>query len=1018
VEGLIPVADGDIPTDSGLIPDTLTISGDTITYTPLDGYISPTDEPTIFGYTVTDDNINAVFGLPENENLSVTVTNNLPTGAITLDDASMNASGETLGVVSGSFTDADGDDVTIGNISPATDDYNKTFGGTLTYDGDVEGTYNYTADAALPGYVGEDDFVAQLSDGQKTYYIDGHSENVYGSGTIDLTVVNELPTGAIVLEDAPMNADGETLGVVSGSFTDADGDDVVIGDITAATDDYNKTFGGTLTYDGDVAGTYNYTADATLPGYVGEDDFVAQLSDGQKNYVFKQVDGVWVVDTENTTDVYGSGTIDLTIVNELPTGAIILEDAPMNADGETLGVVSGAFTDDDGDDFIINSITKATDDDNKGFGGTLDYNGDNTPYNDDIDDTYDYTADAALPGYVGEDDFDVELWDGQIDYTFIEVDGVWSVDTATNVYGSGTIDLETTNELPEGDAWFGQVHMDSQDVGPRNLEVDFGAGVNVSSDTYTGSVIGSDNYGGTLVYDGDTWTYSTDPTLPGYVGDDNDEFGQGGYVADDLFTVNLSSDLGQQYEYQFGGENPGGEWEVWIPESPDGTIYRRTVSAQGTVSVDITNALPTIDGTPTIEHMNESIENQVFATDHLDGNPINELDALSISDTTNPGFGGLTLIDNGDGTYSYTYDPAEGFVGNDSFEITVYDGQRDYVFVDGEIQSNDLVPVSGTVNMKITNILPTGNGDLGTFESGTTTVISQNGTDNPVLVIDTPDLPQQNLPDTLTIPDGTYPGSGGGTLTFANGEWTYTPAPGFTGEETFVINVSDGERYYYNIEEWDQVYGKAEVTMTVESTPPVVPAVPLPLLEIPELKGCPAVMEAAAIELAVNSDELQLLIANSMATNPNLQPCTACENLLTAAAALKGINPEMMAAMNAIFNTLAPIDAPFDQTVVASIQTAFANFREMKPQLAAMSAEEYEQYQQYAMTDEVVEAFVSYVAVLDNDLKLPVGDAMALVMDKYFGPIETSENPNIGAYILEQIQAAQAVSEPIVASAD
>jgi hypothetical protein len=277
--------------------------------------------------------------------------------------------------------------------------------------------------------------------------------------------------------------------------------------------------------------------------------------------------------------------------------------------------------------------------------------------------------------------------------------------------------------------------------------------------------------------------------------------------------------------------------------------------------------------------------------------------------------------------------------------------------------------------------------------------------------------PQQTLPDNLSIVKDVYKGSNGGSLEFNGSEWIYTPAAGFEGTETFTINVWDGQNTYQRGELVGPDYGQGTVVVSV--TPPQdIPAAPLPLLEIPELKGCPAVMEAAAIELAVNSDELQLLIANSMATNPNLQPCDACENLLEAAAALKGINPEMMAAMNTIFNTLAPIDAPFDQTVVASIQTAFANFREMEPQLATMSAEEYEQYQQYAITDEVIEAFVSYVAVLDNDLKLPVGDAMALVMDKYFGPIETSENTNIGAYILELIQAAQAAAEPIVASAD
>ena len=197
-----------------------------------------------------------------------------------------------------------------------------------------------------------------------------------------------------------------------------------------------------------------------------------------------------------------------------------------------------------------------------------------------------------------------------------------------------------------------------------------------------------------------------------------------------------------------------------------------------------------------------------------------------------------------------------------------------------------------------------------------------------------------------------------------------------------------------------------------------VPPAPLPLLALPQLKGCPAVMDAAATELAVNSDELQFLIANSMATNPNLQPCDACEKLLTAAAALKGISEETLAAMNMIFNTYAPVDAPFTPEASASIQTALADFREMDTQLATMTAEQYQEYQQYAMVDELVEAFVSYVSVLENDLKLPVGDSMALVVDKYFESIESSENPNIGSFLIEQMEAARAVGEPLIASAD
>ena len=169
-------------------------------------------------------------------------------------------------------------------------------------------------------------------------------------------------------------------------------------------------------------------------------------------------------------------------------------------------------------------------------------------------------------------------------------------------------------------------------------------------------------------------------------------------------------------------------------------------------------------------------------------------------------------------------------------------------------------------------------------------------------------------------------------------------------------------------------------------------------------------MEATANELAVNSDELQLLIANAMATNPNLQPCEACQSLLTAASSLMAIDDSGMAAMAQIFGTLAPSDAPFTPEVSASVATAFADFREMDTQLATMTDEDYQEYQQYAMADAIVEAFVSYVAVLENDLKLPIGDSMALVMEKYFEQIEISDNPNIGAYLIAEMEAARSIS--------
>ena len=128
--------------------------------------------------------------------------------------------------------------------------------------------------------------------------------------------------------------------------------------------------------------------------------------------------------------------------------------------------------------------------------------------------------------------------------------------------------------------------------------------------------------------------------------------------------------------------------------------------------------------------------------------------------------------------------------------------------------------------------------------------------------------------------------------------------------------------------------------------PPPIPPAPLAESKLPELKGCPAEMEAASAELDINSDDLQLLINNSMATIPNLQPCEACARLLIAVGALRDEDGVRLAAMNQIFNTLAPADAPFTPEVSATITTAFAKLADQDPQ--------------YALAADYIDSFVDY----------------------------------------------------------
>ena len=173
-------------------------------------------------------------------------------------------------------------------------------------------------------------------------------------------------------------------------------------------------------------------------------------------------------------------------------------------------------------------------------------------------------------------------------------------------------------------------------------------------------------------------------------------------------------------------------------------------------------------------------------------------------------------------------------------------------------------------------------------------------------------------------------------------------------------------------------------------TPPIAPVAPLPDLQLPELVGCPAEMQAAAAELGINSDELQLKIQNSMASNPNLQPCEACALLLLSANALQDEDGERFAAMTDIFNMLAPADAPFTPEAAASIRTAFADLSNEDPK--------------YALAQDYIDSFVNYIAVLEQDLKTPIGDAVVYTLNKYGETIMSHPNQNMVTYLVEEAQ--------------
>ncbi|MCI0499486.1 MAG: filamentous hemagglutinin N-terminal domain-containing protein [Planctomycetales bacterium] len=176
----------------------------------------------------------------------------------------------------------------------------------------------------------------------------------------------------------------------------------------------------------------------------------------------------------------------------------------------------------------------------------------------------------------------------------------------------------------------------------------------------------------------------------------------------------------------------------------------------------------------------------------------------------------------------------------------------------------------------------------------------------------------------------------------------------------------------------------------VLENPPAQAAAPLPARELPELEGCPVEMDAVANELGINSDDIQFLMHNALAANPNLQPCQACQRVMIAVGALRDEDGARFAAMNRIFNSIAPIDAPFTPEVSAAVTTALADMADSNPD--------------YALAADYIDAFVDYVAVVNGQLKAPVGDPVVYTLNKYGQSLMSADNQNILSYLVARVE--------------
>ncbi len=203
---------------------------------------------------------------------------------------------------------------------------------------------------------------------------------------------------------------------------------------------------------------------------------------------------------------------------------------------------------------------------------------------------------------------------------------------------------------------------------------------------------------------------------------------------------------------------------------PDSFTYRAndgtSDSNLATVNLTVTpvNDAPVAMGDTDSTHEDSAL---LIAAASLLGNDFDvDGDDISITSFTQPGHG--SLVDNGNGTFTYT--PVANYHGTDSFTYTISDGNG----------GND----SAVVNLTITSVNdpPVAVGDSDSTTEDTGLVI-----DIAALLSNDSDADGDSLVITgLTQPsDGTVVNNGDGSL-------TYTPNSNYHGPDSFTYTVSDG----------------------------------------------------------------------------------------------------------------------------------------------------------------------------------------------------------------------------------
>ncbi|WP_400080000.1 Ig-like domain-containing protein [Winogradskyella sp. R77965] len=724
------------------------------TYTPNPGFIG---EDT-FEYTICDD------GNPQACDTATVYIEVLPQGGpeneapIANADTATTPEGTPIDiVVLANDFDPDGDPITI---TATTDPAN----GAVTLNPD--GTITYTPNS---GFIGEDTFTYTICD-------DGNPQ-LCDTATVTITV---QPTGYPNTTNANDDAYNTTPGAnVTGNVLLNDND--VEGDTQTVTTTTVTTANGVTVNIDPNTGIFTYTPNT---GFSGTDSFVYTICDNgspvacDEATVYITVGGL-----ANTTDAIAD--INNTFVDQPVSGNVLTNDEDFEGDNQT--------------------VTANTNPAN----GTVVMNPDGS---------YTYTPN---PGFIGEDTFEYTICDDgnpqacDTATVYIEVlpqggpeneAPIANADTATTPEGTPIDIVVLANDFdPDGDPITITATTD-----PANGAVTLNPDGTI---TYTPNpgFTGEDTFTYTICDDGtpqlcDTATVTVtvqDAGSPNSTNANDDAYNTtpgadvtGNVLANDndiegdtqtVTTTTVTTANGVTVNI-----DPNTGVFTYTPNAgfigTDSFVY--TICDNGSpVACDEATVYITVGGlantTDAIADINNTFVDQPVSGNVLTNDEDFEGDNQTVTANTNPANG--TVVMNPDGSYTYTPNP--GFIGEDTFEYTICD--------DGNPQACDtatvyieVLPESGPENEA-----PIANAD---------TAATPEGTPIDIVVLANDFDPDG---DPITITATTDPANGAVTLN-PDGTITYTPNPGFTGEDTFTYTICDDGT--------PQLCDTATVTVTVQ----------------------------------------------------------------------------------------------------------------------------------------------------------------------------------------------------------